>query len=116
MQQREENCMFFKDNGPGLTHSELKTALTGQASKLDWENQTNKICNMLKYAALRLAESCLVITKSLQHTRVQFPLGVNNVQVIEQVHIGLLSSKFIKDSGSGYLLAPIVSFNVKRKE
>lgn len=33
----------------------------------------------------------------------------------EQVHIGMLSSQFIRDSGSEFVIAPIVSFNVVKK-
>lgn len=32
---------------------------------------------------------------------------------MNQVHIGMLSSKFIADSCSDYIVAPIVSFNLK---
>jgi len=35
-----------------------------------------------------------------------------NIKFNNEVHVGLLSSRFVKDSNSDYLIAPIVSFDM----
>ena len=35
-----------------------------------------------------------------------------NIKFNNEVHVGLLSSRFVKDSNSDYLIAPIVSFDL----
>lgn len=76
---------------------------------------------LFKYAALRLAEHTMIITRSLsvpdkQLLNQQQPgskLGID--QPICEVHIGMLSQRFIKDSGASRLVAPIVTFRLQPK-
>jgi hypothetical protein len=35
-----------------------------------------------------------------------------NIKFNNEVHVGLLSNQFVKDSNSDYLIAPIVSFDM----
>ena len=87
--------MYIKDEGCGLTHCELRTALTGELSKLEWTSRPLSTLDVLKYAFLRLADNCLVITKVNQQSNPPGPIGVHKLAKTEHVHIGLLSSKFI---------------------
>lgn len=74
---------------------------------------------MFKYAALRLAEHTLIISRSqivpdkpiINHTMTL--LKQRHEQPICEVHVGLLSSRFIKDSGANRLVAPIVTFRLQ---
>ena len=52
----------------------------------------------------------------MQLNRNSLQLGKDEEKFQEEVHIGMLSGKFIKDSGSSHLVAPIVSFKVSRRE
>lgn len=73
---------------------------------------------LFKYAALRLAEHTMIITRSQIVPDKQL---INQVQPVNklkleqpicEVHIGMLSSRFIKDSGASRLVAPIVTFRL----
>ena len=112
--------MLFKDNGPGLSHSNLKEALTGEIplfSKYSegYESETVHYFDYFKYAALKLANHALIITRTVQLNRNSLQLRKDEDKFQEEVHIGMLSGNFIKDSGSSHLMAPIVSFKVSRR-
>jgi hypothetical protein len=61
----------------------------------------------LKINSLRLASSTLIITK----TRPVIEYGCST----SFLSIALLSTSFLKDSGSSHLVAPLVSFEIRNK-
>jgi hypothetical protein len=104
-QYDETSILFIKDLGPGMTHTDLKVAMTGQYSG----DISNKY-DIFKYASLHLAMHTFVISKT--QTISNNPAQNLNLKFDNEVHVGLLSSRFVKDSNSDYLIAPIVSFDV----
>ena len=67
---------------------------------------------MFKLAALRLADHTLIISRQ---ERVLKDTKKKSDEPWYEITIGMLSSKFIKDSGSSKLVAPIVSFRMQKK-
>ena len=95
--QQDVNILQIKDNGPGMTFQDLREAMTGEitSSKMNqqgFNSDESSLFSCFKFAALNLACHTLVISKTL--------VKKDNLNNQEQVHIGMLSSQFIKDSGS----------------
>jgi len=88
-----------------MTHSDLKVAMTGQC-----QGDISDKYDIFKYASLHLAVHTFVITKT-QTICTQQSTNLN-IKFNNEVHVGLLSSRFVKDSNSDYLIAPIVSFDM----
>jgi hypothetical protein len=63
--------------------------------------------------ALKLAKNTLLISKTIS-LKQKMPATESSYQekFVEEVHVGLLSVNFIKDSGSKYIVAPMVSFRI----
>jgi len=74
---------------------------------------------VFKFGVLNLSETCLVISRTVQiNKRASSGLINNDVAISKmewEVHVGLLSSKFISESNSKHLIAPIVSLKIKKK-
>jgi hypothetical protein len=62
----KENILHIKDNGPGMTHLNLKEALTGEIPDYSRQHGECQFFDYFKYAALKLASHTLVITRTQQ--------------------------------------------------
>jgi len=116
--------LLIKDNGPGINHSNMREMLTGEANQAqilisNKQKQHHEIMRVFKFGVLNLSETCLVISRTIQINK-RASSGLINDSALSkmehEVHIGLLSSKFIQESNSKHLIAPIVSLKVIKKK
>lgn len=113
-QQKNTIILELKDSGPGLNHSEMTELLTGQETDIYKQKKLEpnmSPLNFLKYATFKLAKHCLVISRTKQVKKQQSIMAKDSIS--EEVHVGMLSSEFIRHSCSPYMVAPVVSYVVQ---
>mmetsp|Transcript_10383 Transcript_10383/g.17430 ORF Transcript_10383/g.17430 Transcript_10383/m.17430 type:complete len:83 (+) Transcript_10383:979-1227(+) len=72
---------------------------------------------MLRYASLNLAGSTLVISRVItKKSRANQHIQSGTDKFFEEVNVALLSSAFLKDSKSKFIIIPLVSFRVHKRQ
>jgi hypothetical protein len=100
----EPFCIRIRDDGSGISPKVMKGILTSFGvfkTESDSPNDFNQSEHGigLKINALRLGTTCLIVSRQ----------GRN-------VSIGLISLKIISDSGSNFIVAPLVCFTIDKNE
>ena len=58
--------LHIQDTGPGMTHTELKYALTGEMSGILRQHKQNQVLGTnIMWGSLKLAKHALVITRTM---------------------------------------------------
>jgi hypothetical protein len=97
-------CLRIRDDGSGMHPKVMKGILTSFGvfkTESDSANDFNQSEHGigLKINALRLGDTCLIVSRQDWN-----------------VSVGLISLKLIADSGSNYIVAPLVSFTIDNNE